>query len=371
MSQLCDSPKGSPHSAQYEFSFTLDQRVRTRVCMGRGVLKEIPRLLNESDVGRVVIVSDEIVGPLYANPLAHLLVQTGISVNLSLVSPGESSKTWLMLEKLYDDLTQFKVGRDGIIIAVGGGTVGDLAGVVAATYLRGLRFITVPTTVVSMSTAAIGGKAAINWRNKKNVIGVFKHPESVVIDFDALQTLPQEEFRSGFGELVSIGVLGEPLILDLIETDGKNALETLILRAVRFKIRIVQKDPFDTLGLRATLNLGHTFGHAFEVLSNYRIAHGIAVGVGTYIAAAVSAKLGLCHATLPSRVRRLLEQLGLPTRLEGLDPEEVLYKMREDKKSRNDKFCLVLPLRPGKVTLISQDQVPEGLLNEVLDQVLG
>lgn len=339
---------------------------QTDILLGHGLLARAGDLLGAYRAARLLIVADANVAPLYAAPLRDALARDGYAASLLTIPAGERAKTMDTLIELYSACQAIEVERDDAVVAVGGGVAGDVAGMLAGTYLRGLAFVQVPTTLVAQVTASVGGKVGVNFGAAKNQIGMFNQPERVLIDLDTLATLPEIEFRSGLGELITVGVLGAPEIFEALEARGSAELGALIAAAIRCKAAIVAADPSDRLGVRAQLNLGHTFGHALEQLSDFTLPHGLAVAVGLHIAARLASALGLCRPALADRIERALHALDLPTGLSGYAPERVIQAMRSDKKRVGGRLRWVLPLELGKVALVDERQVPAGLLEDLL-----
>lgn len=340
---------------------------RTEFWLGAGLLARPSDYLNAyRHSNRLLLVSDSNVAPLYAIPLRDTLAREGYDAHLLEIRGGEGGKTLDTLTHLYDRCLSLQVERGDVVIALGGGVVGDVAGMLAGTYLRGIEFIQMPTSLVSMVTASVGGKAGVNFGGYKNLIGLFKHPSIVLADTDTLRTLPEVEFRSGVGELVTVGVLGAPEIIEQLESSGLESLTRMIAAAVKCKSEIVEADPFERLGIRVRLNLGHTFGHALEKLSNFTLPHGLAVAVGLRIACRLAVELGLCSEAVSERIRRLLVALNLPFAVTRYSPEQMLAAMRGDKKRRGGQLQVVLPKAIGEVVLVSEDELPPGLLKKVL-----
>ena len=339
---------------------------QTRVVLGRDILARASEYLKIYSNARLLVVSDAHVASLYAILLCDELKRHEYTTTLLTIPAGEATKSLETLSNLYAACQSLEVERGDVVVAVGGGMVGDVAGMLAGTYLRGLELVQIPTTLIAMATASIGGKAGVNFRGYKNLIGLFKQPALVLADLDVLETLPVPEFYSGLGELVTIGVLGAPEIFTSLEANGLMELDTLIAEAIQCKYAIVKADPFDRLGIRARLNLGHTFAHAIEKLSYYKLPHGIAVAIGLHIAARLSMQLDLCSNELPERICHTLQKLNLPVSLSGFEPKAVISAMRGDKKRSNGQLQFVLPVSLGKVTLISENQIPVSLLEDVL-----
>jgi 3-dehydroquinate synthase len=338
--------------------------------VGHGVLTQANMLLEEHRTGRLLLLSDDQISPLYAEPLQKLLRTSGYDAELLTISAGEETKTFDTLGELYGACHSLGVERRDLLIAVGGGMVGDVAGMLAGTYLRGLSFVQVPTSLVALITASVGGKVGVNYRGYKNLIGLFAAPKRVLADLDTLRTLPSIEFKSGLGELITVGVLGSPEIFYSLETNGISELDSLIVSAIKCKARIVEADPFDRLGIRAQLNLGHTFGHAIEALSGFQIRHGVAVAVGLHIAARLACALNCLPEEIAERLCRTLSALDLPTSLTGFQPEDVLNAMRKDKKCERGRLRWVLPTAIGEVRLVSEDDVPRDMIRRVLRDLL-
>lgn len=351
---------------QTELLYCSSESPSTKLVFGAGVLSRAAAYLNAYRDVRLLLVSDSNVAPIYAGSLRDTFEQAGYDAHLFEIPAGEGSKTLETLIGLYERCSSLRVERRDVVIAVGGGVVGDIAGMLAGTYLRGIEFIQIPTSLVSMVTASVGGKAGVNFGGAKNVIGLFKHPSVVLADTNTLDTLPEIEFRSGLGELVTVGVLGAPEIIKELESSGVELSAHLILTAIKCKSTIVNADPFERLGIRARLNLGHTFGHALEKLSGFTLPHGIAVGVGLCIACRLSVRLGLCKGEVSERVHSLLTALNLPVAFTGFSAEEVMVAMRGDKKQRGGQLQFVLPKAVGEVFLLNEDQIPPNLLEEAL-----
>lgn len=311
---------------------------------------------------QAVVIADRNVAA-HAAIVAGSLQATGWRVETAFVEPGETSKSLASAARLYDRLVQFKTDRQTPIIAVGGGVVGDLAGFVAATFNRGLPFIQVPTTLLADVDSSVGGKVGINHPSAKNLIGAFHQPLGVLIDTDCLKTLPRREYRSGLAEVVKYGVILEAPFFEWLETKAEALLELegepvrqAIARSCQLKARVVEQDEFETKGLRAALNYGHTFAHAFEALAGYgELLHGEAVSIGMVCASRLAQRLGRIPAEITSRQISLLQRCELPVEV----PEHLLSRgadliecMRLDKKSVAGKLRFILPTKLGEVELV-------------------
>jgi len=329
-------------------------------------------------LGAVAVVSDENVAPHWADHLLEPLRSAGRPTTLITLPAGEAHKNLATIARIYDELVAAGLDRSGLVIALGGGVVGDMAGFAAATYLRGIRFVQIPTTLLAMVDSSIGGKTGADLPQGKNLVGAFKQPELVVVDPELLSTLPPAEFRNGLGEVVKHGIIADPALFAQLQADGPESLESLLARALRVKIGVVERDPFEQ-DERAHLNLGHTFAHAFEQVSHYAIPHGQAVAVGLLASAHLSALSGHCQPDLPARIEDVLDRLALPTQFTGLDQSAVIAAMSTDKKRKGGRVRFVLPHEIGRVA-VHDDIEPEqviGALSKVLtatlrqDKVIG
>jgi 3-dehydroquinate synthase len=312
-----------------------------------------------------VIVTNTTLEPLYGPALRAALPRAPIVT----IPDGEAYKTLDTAAGLYRDFVAAGLDRGGVVFAFGGGVVGDVAGFAAATYMRGVDFVQIPTTLLAMVDSSVGGKVGVDLPQGKNLVGAFKQPEMVLIDTRTLDTLPDREWRCGLAEVIKHGLLEGRHLLGMIEGSGgaKTDLVNLIHSAVLVKVFIVEEDPYEA-GVRAHLNLGHTFGHAVEQVSGYALAHGEAVAVGLVAAARLSYALGYCDAALVARVERIIAAVGLPSSAPGLDPDAVYAMMATDKKWRSGRSRFVL-LRGVGAPFIAED-VPKAAVMEILNGVL-
>ncbi|RME82998.1 MAG: 3-dehydroquinate synthase [Caldilineae bacterium] len=349
-------PVATPHGAGYD------------ILIGSGLLGQIPELLAQRDLhGHVAVISDEHVAPHWQPRLEQAFRKAGREAIFVTLPAGEAHKNLSTIARIYEELVMAGLDRRSIILALGGGVIGDMAGFVAATYLRGVHFVQVPTTLLAMVDASVGGKTGVDLPQGKNLVGAFKQPRLVVVDPAVLATLPAAEFRNGLAEVIKHAIIADPTLFAQLEGDGPESLESLLARALRVKIDIVQRDPFEG-GERAHLNLGHTFGHAFEQVSGYRLAHGQGVAVGLVASAHLAALRGDCSPALPERIAAVVERLGLPTRLSGLAPEAVVRAMATDKKRAGRRLRFVLPREVGEV-FVAED-VSSGQVRKTLALVL-
>jgi len=329
--------------------------------VGSGLLSRLPELIALG--GPVAIITDTNVGRHHLHLLDRLDTR-----HIVVVTPGEQSKTLQSASSIYSQLAAAGVDRTTAVVALGGGVVGDLAGHVAATYLRGLPLILCPTTLLSMIDASIGGKCAVDLPEGKNLVGAFKQPDAIIADLDTLVTLPPEEVPNGLAEIVKHALLSDSSLLQRLQGQAKllqrpaptRFWQDLILSAARIKIAVVEEDPFET-GRRAFLNLGHTFAHAVEQVSGYTIPHGRAVAIGLVAATDLSHRLGHCRPEVGIRLRRLLHEISLPSSLPAdLSPEDLWQAMSTDKKNvdRRRRFVLLNgPERPFLTTDVSREDV--------------
>ncbi len=329
-----------------------------------GALRRLPDLLQEHRLtARTVIGTNTTLSPLYARPLADRLPN---SVVLT-IEDGEIYKTLPTLEAIYSGLVRLGLDRKGIVLALGGGVIGDIMGYAAASYMRGVRLVQVPTSLLAMVDSSVGGKTAVDLPEGKNLVGAFKQPEMVVVDTDVLTTLPEVEWRCGLAEVVKHGLLADPGLLDPALLVRERAAE-FVPRAVSVKVAVVEQDPYEQ-NVRAFLNLGHTFGHALEQISGYTWKHGQAVAVGLVAAIRLSARLGQCDPALIAQVEELLGHLELPTRLGRYDPESLWEAMATDKKWEHGRARFVLLKEIGKPFIM--ENIDPGVVISVLTEMSG
>jgi 3-dehydroquinate synthase len=329
--------------------------------IGSGNLKRLGAFVaKRGQTTHAIVITDENVEKPYATPATESLVEAGVDVDLIAVPAGEPSKSIETATELWNEILALGADRKSIVIAVGGGVVGDLAGFIAATFARGLRFFQAPTTLLSQVDSSVGGKVGINLPAAKNMVGAFHQPAGVLIDTTTLATLPLSEYRAGLGEVVKYGVILDKEFFAFLEThvaeinDRKDdVLAQVVARCCRLKADVVEHDEREETGLRAILNYGHTFGHAFETLSGYgSLLHGDAVSIGMCCAARLAEKLSRVDAKFVERQQKLLEALGLPTDAPNIDRDKILEAMRHDKKVQHGQLKFVLPDRIGHVELV-------------------
>ena len=343
-----------------------------RITVAPGVLDDVPAILHRRYAGRnIFLITDETVAKLYGRRMLSAFHAAGANAALLDIPPGEQSKSAAKVYALHSQLLGQRIKRDSVIIALGGGVVGDLAGFVAATILRGVTCIQIPTTLLAQVDSSVGGKVGIDHPLGKNLIGAFHQPAAVYIDPTVLRTLPVAEFRNGLAEMVKIAAaLDTKLFADLerigsrLRRTSTTILTRLIARSVGLKASVVRRDEFES-GLRKTLNLGHTIGHAIEAASAYRIKHGAAVAMGMAAEARIASELGILAEADYSRLIGLLSTLGLPVRVPRLpQPEKLLPALDADKKggSRGARFVLLKKIGQSVIDV----DVPTPFIREVL-----
>lgn len=327
-----------------------------RVLIARGALGEIGRIASgTARAHRYALIADETVAPLYGARVRNALGEG--RTRLYTIASGEEHKTRTTWCSLTDSLLTDGFGRDSAIIALGGGVVGDLAGFVAATYMRGIPFIQVPTTLLAMIDASIGGKTGVDTPAGKNLVGAFHHPAAVIADPDVLRTLPAEHLRAGLAEAIKHGIIADAAYFDDVAAAAPeivsgaraaaSALERVVVRSVSIKADVVRRDEREG-GIRKTLNFGHTIGHAIELRSDYRMLHGEAVAVGMVIESRVAERLGIAEPGTSERIRAAVERAGLPAaRPSEQKPDDILAATRSDKKVRSGSVEYALPARIG------------------------
>ena len=327
-----------------------------RILIARGALSEIGRIAAaETRAHRYAVIADETVAPLYAARVRSSLGEGRSRVYT--IEPGERQKTRETWASLTDALLADGYGRDTALIALGGGVVGDLAGFVAATYMRGVPYIQVPTTLLAMIDASIGGKTGVDTPAGKNLVGAFHQPAAVIADPDVLRTLPQIHLRAGLAEAIKHGVIADAGYFDDVagaapaivagDRAAAAALERVVVRSVAIKADVVRRDEREG-GVRKTLNFGHTLGHAIELGSGFRLLHGEAVAVGMVLEARVAERVGVAEPGTSDRVRAAVERSGLPaSRPNDQSPNAILAATRGDKKARQGVVEYALPSRIG------------------------
>jgi 3-dehydroquinate synthase len=348
-----------------------------RILIGRGLLSRLGAECSRLQLGRrCAIISDRNVAPRFAKIAQHSLEQAGFESFLITVPAGETAKSMKSVESCYDQLARHRLERNSFIIALGGGVVGDLAGFVAASYLRGIAFVQAPTTLLAQVDSSVGGKVGVNLKAGKNLVGAFYQPRLVLCDFDTLRTLPAREYRAGLAEVIKYGIIHDGALFRQLESAMPRLLKRdtktlagVVARCCEIKAKVVGQDETES-GLRAILNFGHTIGHALEAVSGYgKYLHGEAISIGQIAAAEISAgESGLPEKDL-QRIRRLFQRAGLPVSVDlGRAARKKLLKaMQLDKKVSHGEVKFVLARRIGSV--VRGRRVSAGLIDGALDKV--
>lgn len=330
------------------------------------------RLTERLTPSHAVVITDSNVRASHADVVARSLSDAGIRHHLAVIPAGEGSKNAEAATALWNELLAAGADRKSLVVAVGGGVIGDLAGFIAATFARGLSFVQVPTTLLAQVDSSVGGKVGINLPHAKNMVGAFWQPRFVLIDTHTLETLPDREYRSGLAEVVKYGVILDAEFFAYLEQHVESlnrrdpeTLRYVVARCCRLKADVVENDERELTGLRAVLNYGHTFCHAIETVTGYgEYLHGEAVAIGMLCASRLAERLGRIDHELTERQYRLLEALKLPTSVPEVEHDRLIAAMRHDKKVEHGKLRFVLPSRMGHVELVGN--IDETLVRQSL-----
>jgi len=354
--------------------------------VGSGILEEFgPMLKKTNGYEKVIVITDPLVNELWGGILKSSIKNAGFALDFIEIPRGEQYKNLGVAFKIYDKLLNLEVHRDCCVVAFGGGVIGDLAGFVASTYMRGLSLVHVPTTLLAQVDSSIGGKTSVNHPKGKNLIGVFYQPVFVYSDIETLTTLPQKELSTGLAEVIKYGVIEDEDFFKFLEANShhlnikafedkdtlKAALkvwQTIVCESCKIKARVVEQDEKEH-GLRMVLNFGHTIGHAIETSTRYsKYNHGEAVAIGMVAATSISREMGMVEESQVERLKTLLAKLKLPTTVDiRLSAEKVVNNLRVDKKIREGKIKFVLPKKTGKVEI--RDDVPLQIVRRVLKEI--
>ncbi|MFD2184683.1 3-dehydroquinate synthase [Rhodoplanes azumiensis] len=351
------------------------------IVIGRGLVATLgPRLAALKPGAKAAIVCDVTVAALHLAAVEAALAAAGIASTRVIVAAGEGSKSFATLERVCDELLAAKIERGDLVVALGGGVVGDLSGFAAAVTRRGLDYVQVPTTLLAQVDSSVGGKTAINSRLGKNLVGAFHQPILVLADTSLLDTLPQREFRAGYAEVAKYGLLGDAGFFAWLEANARDvfaggpAREHAIATCCRMKAAIVARDERET-GDRALLNLGHTFGHAFEAAAGFsaKLLHGEAVALGMVLAFRYAARIGLLPKTEAERVEQHLADVGLPTRVKDVpfrwpDADRMMDLMAQDKKVARGRMTFILARGIGQA-FVTRDLDPNDIRAFVASQL--
>lgn len=313
-----------------------------------GILPQVGQLAAEVlPKGKAAIITDDTVASLYLNTVEKSLTESGFAICTMIFPHGEDSKSHENLMAIYNFLIENEVTRSDFIVALGGGVVGDIAGYAAATYLRGIPFLQIPTTFLAAIDSSVGGKTAVNIPAGKNLIGAFHQPSLVVCDTDTFRTLPPEVFADGSAEMVKYGLILDEKLFSFLETgDIHSCIDDIVCRCVELKKQVVEQDEKDS-GIRMILNFGHTLGHAIEKVTNHQVTHGHAVAIGMILVEQLGAKLGICPPELAGRIQKCLVRYSLPTGFQG-ELATLAEACLHDKKRAGDCIRLIFVSEPGK-----------------------
>jgi 3-dehydroquinate synthase len=332
------------------------------VCVGQNILPDIGESISET-TDRVIVVTDEAVSRVYLDPLTRGLKNSGLKAITMILPSGEGVKSLATAEEMYKFLLKNHASRSDIIIALGGGVVGDLAGFVASTYKRGMGLIHAPTTLLAQVDSALGGKTGVNLPDGKNLVGTFYQPNTVVADVSVLKTLPDDDFASGLGEVIKYGAIMDKELLDLLIANRDEILDRepdilsqIVERCLRNKALVVEEDEREEERKREVLNFGHTIGHAIETCSKHKVPHGHAIAIGMVEEARFAAREGLLdHQSLDSLIS-ILSMFGLPTAVPvNMDVEDFEHVILHDKKIRQGRLMLPVLTELGRIELKAVD----------------
>lgn len=345
------------------------------ILIGRNLGAELQNFIRETGFSeKALLISDTNVGKLYGENVLRSICEAGLSAELIMVPAGESSKSLQQAEQLYTAAIEHCLDRKSPIFALGGGVVGDLAGFIAATYMRGVPFVQIPTSLLAQVDSGVGGKVAVNHRLGKNLIGAFYQPRRVFMDMGTLDTLPVREIHTGLGEIVKYGVIYDADFFDFLEKNADKALsleemavQHMVARSCEIKADVVSKDEKEG-GLRRILNFGHTIAHAIEKETGYvRYNHGEAVAIGMIGAAYISREMGAARDEEVERLERLIKRMGLPMRAGGCTTDHMYRDIFHDKKTVGGRVNWVLMKEIGNVFVT--DDVPEAVVRHAMDMV--
>lgn len=342
------------------------------IIIDRDILSQVGTLISKVISPRkAIIITDKIVEPLYGNVVLNSLSECKFDVKLVSLETGEEQKSMAMAEVLYESLFDHEMDRKSLIVALGGGVLGDLTGFVASTFMRGIPFIQIPTTLLAQVDSSIGGKVAVNHPRGKNMIGCFYQPKAVFIDTDTLRTLPKAEITAGMVEVIKYGMIKDAVFFEYIEKHLPEilelepaVLEEIIYNSCKVKTHVVELDEKEE-GLRAILNYGHTIGHALEALTSYKkYRHGDAVAMGMIYASKIAMEMNLADESVLKRQESLFVKLGLSLKDTELNPDDIVSILYQDKKTIGGKLRFVLPTEIG--TVVINDRVNEGTILKAL-----
>lgn len=335
------------------------------IFIGNGLLSDTGNQLKKMGLGRTLgIVTNPTVGPLYLDPLLEGLNKEGFRTEVFLIPDGESYKTLETIKDIYQRMLSAHFDRSSTLIALGGGVIGDMTGFAAATYMRGIPFLQVPTSLEAQVDASVGGKVAVDLPEGKNLVGAFYQPQGVFIDLEVLKSLPVRELSSGLSEVIKYGIIWDQEFFSYLEENidkvfqyDMDILRHMVKRSCEIKAEVVSQDETEQ-GIRAILNFGHTVGHAIETLTGYQaVRHGEGVGMGMIAACLMADQMGLGSGKITSQVQNLVQRAKLPTTLPELDVDKILETMLYDKKAKEGKITMVLPEKIGKTIIMEVEDL--------------
>lgn len=349
----------------------LDKR-NYSIIVGNKILKDLgSSLQNFNLTPKAAIITNSPIAGLYLKPVKESLLNKGFDVSVIIIPEGEKFKNYRQLIKIYRNLISGRLDRRSLIIGLGGGVVGDITGFAAATFMRGIPYVQVPTSLLAQADSSIGGKTAINLGGVKNLIGSFYQPKLVYTDISSLCTLPKEELYNGLAEVIKYGVIKDERFFQYLEENIDRALdldvvclEKIVSRCAQIKAEIVQEDEKEE-GIRAILNYGHTLGHCFETATKFRYKHGQAISLGMIYISKIAEKLGILKKEDAERQKKLLQRVHLPiSPLRSFNPQKISTILEMDKKRKGGRQRFILPQKIGQV--IIKDDIPQELIKEVL-----
>lgn len=323
--------------------------------------------------GKLVVITDSNVDRHHSEECLAALTASGYEVYKYVIEAGESNKNLETVKSIYKYLLDLKIDRNSTLMALGGGVVGDITGFAAATFLRGINFIQIPTSLLAQADSSVGGKVGVDFEGSKNIIGAFYQPRLVYMNVNTLKTLPKREFQSGLGEIIKHGIIRDAEFFDYIDYSmsrifeyNEDVLKYLAKTNCSIKASVVEQDEKEN-DLRAILNFGHTIGHAIESVMNFQLLHGECVSLGMVGAFYMAQHMGMLDEKPVLKVRKLLQKAGLPVKLDGIDVDRVYDRMFHDKKIKNNKLTFILPKRIGEVLQLSISD--EALIKRVIGQL--
>lgn len=343
------------------------------IVIGDKCIEDIGSILEKFEFSnKMAIVSNPLIFDLYGEKVSGSIKDSGFELSEIIIPDGEGYKSLLWVENIYSEMLKARLDRKSVLIALGGGVIGDITGFAAATYMRGIDFVQIPTTLLAQVDSSVGGKTGVNHMLGKNMIGAFWQPRTVLIDIDTLRTLPRREFLSGLAEVIKYGVIYDEEFFDFLEENrdailklDKDALTHMIRRSCEIKSEVVSKDERES-GLRAILNYGHTVGHAIETVTGYKkYFHGEAVAIGMHIEAKLSQSMGFISTKQVNRIKKMIESYDLPAEMpKDIESNNLFEVMQIDKKTVLGKLRFILPEKIGAVKI--HEGISRGNINKVL-----